>query len=110
MQAKEVGSRDTALLIPNRGTRWGRGGCKSSTPRPGRIYPWERWPVPIAQVAGMAQGSIWMCAKNLAPAWVRLPNSPAPNVVAIPTMLPSPSHLQKLLPNVFFPLEISNTT
>lgn len=44
------------------------------------------------------------------PAWVRFPNSPAPNVVAIPITLSRPPHLQLLLPNVFFPLEISNTT
>jgi hypothetical protein len=58
----QKGVRGIALLFLDLGTR--RGGW--STPRPGRFTPWKD-PVPIVQEAGWAPGSVWTCAKNLAP-------------------------------------------
>jgi len=67
----------------------------ASTHRPGGWY-------------GLGAG-LEVCEKPC-PAWIRLPNSPATNVVAILTKLSRPPHSQLFLPDVFFPLEISNTT
>jgi hypothetical protein len=45
-------------------------------PRPGRFTP-GKYPVPIAKEAGWASGSVWTCAKNLAPTGIRSPDRPA---------------------------------
>jgi hypothetical protein len=47
-----------------------------SAPRPGRFSPGKD-PVPIVQKAEWAPGSVWTCAKNLAPTWIRSPDRPA---------------------------------
>jgi len=67
------GSRGTALLFLDYGTR--RGWGVSVTPRP-HFTPGKD-PVPIIQEAGWAPGPIWTGAENLAPTAVRSPDRPA---------------------------------
>jgi hypothetical protein len=53
-----------------------QGGGGWSAPRPGRFNPGKD-PVPIVQEAGWAPGTVWTCAKNLAPTGLRSPDRPA---------------------------------
>ena len=70
----------------------GGGGVVSSTPRP-HFTPGKD-PVPIVQEAEWAPGPVWTGAENLAPTGIRSPDRPARSLVAIPTELPGPLHLQ----------------
>jgi hypothetical protein len=63
---------------------------------PAAIYPREN-PVPIVQEAGWAPGPVWTGAENLAPTGIRSPDCPARSSVAIPTELPSPLIVNKLV-------------
>jgi hypothetical protein len=47
-----------------------------SAQRPGPFTPGKD-PVPIVKEAGWATGSVWTCAKNLAPTGIRSPDRPA---------------------------------
>jgi len=67
------GSRGTALLFHDHGTR--RGWGVSFTPRP--PFTPGKDPVPIVQEAGWAPGPVWTGAENLAPTGIRSPDRPA---------------------------------
>jgi hypothetical protein len=67
------GSRGTALLFHDHGTR--RGWGVSVTPRPLSTPGKEL--VPIVQEAGWAPESVWTGAENLAPTGIRFPDRPA---------------------------------
>jgi hypothetical protein len=67
------------------------GGGEWSAPRPGRFTPGKDL-VPIVQEVGWAPGPVWMCAKNLAPTWIRSPDRPARSSVVIPSY---PTHTSK---------------
>ena len=71
-RAAHRGSRGTALLFHDHGTR--RGWEVSVIRRP--LYP-EKDPVPIVQEAGWAPGPVWTGAENLAPTGIRFPDRPA---------------------------------
>ena len=47
------------------------------TPRPGPLYPQEKYPVPIAQGAGWAPGQVWTSAENFARTGIRSTDRPA---------------------------------
>jgi hypothetical protein len=66
------GPRRIHLLILNLGAR--RGWVVSTTPW--LLYPRER-PGTIVQEAGWAPGTVWTCAKYLAPTGIRSPDRPA---------------------------------
>jgi hypothetical protein len=66
------GGRGIALHFLDLGTRGGGW----SAPRPGRFTPGKD-PVPIVQEGGWAPGTVWTCAKNLAPTGIRSPDRPA---------------------------------
>jgi hypothetical protein len=65
---------DRGIALPFRDSALERGGW--SAPRPGRFTPGKD-PVHIVQEAGGAPGSVWACAKNLAPTGIRSPDRPA---------------------------------
>jgi hypothetical protein len=67
------GSRGTALLLLDHGTR--RGWGVSVTPRP--LFTPGKDPAPIVQEAGWAPGPIRTGAENLAPTGIRSPDRPA---------------------------------
>ena len=52
-------------------------GGEGSASRPGRFLPPGKNPVPIEQEAGLAPGSVWTGAENLAPTGIRSPNRSA---------------------------------
>jgi hypothetical protein len=62
-------------LFSTLGARWGW--VVNATTRP--LYPREREPVPIVQVAGRAPGPVGTAAENLAPTGVRSPDRPSGN-------------------------------
>jgi len=67
------GSRGTALLFLDHGTRRGLG--VSVTPRP--LFTPGKDPVPIVQEAGWAPGPVWTGAENLAPTGIQSLDHPA---------------------------------
>jgi len=68
-----MGSRGTALLFLDHGTR--RGWGLSVTLRP--LFTRGKEPVPILQEAGWAPRPVWTGAENLAPTGIRSPAHPA---------------------------------
>jgi len=67
------GSRGTALLFLDHGTRRGEG--VRVTPRP--LFTPGKEPAPIVQETGWAPGPVWTGAENLAHAGIRSPENTA---------------------------------
>ena len=98
------GSRGTALLFLDHGTR--RGWLASVTPRP--LFTPGKDPVPIFQEAGWAPGPVWTGAENFAPSGIRSPDRPARSQSLYPLRYPAHRILVVLhkLFHVFLPLDI----
>jgi hypothetical protein len=70
----------------------------SRTPRP--YFGPEKDPLPIVHEAELAPGPVWTGAENLDPTGIRSPDRAARSSVTIPTELPDPQNLTRIMGNL----------